>query len=461
MPSFFAARDKGKFREFAYFANSKPITLQIIPRIQAQCLWLDSARHCAYPGMMQTRPAVRFLDPGTPPHIITLVLIAGLGAMNMTAILPSLPAMTAHFDTTYGVMQLAVSGYLLVTAGLQLLIGPLSDRYGRRSVVIGSIAIFLIATIGCLLAPTAEVFLFFRMVQATVAAGLVLSRAIVRDMVPQDEAASMIGYVTMGMALVPMVAPMIGGALDEAFGWQATFWFLTLAGAGIGFLVLRDLGETASGEGKSFAAQFRDYPELFRSRRFWGYVFTAAFASGAFFAFLGGAPLVATEVYGLTTFWAGVGFGAPAIGYAFGNFLSGRYSVRFGINWMIRTGAIVSTAGLLVATLIALFGFSNAVLFFTFCTFVGLGNGMIIPNSSAGMLSVRPHLAGTASGLGSAIMIGGGAGLSAFAGVVLKWGGGSLPLLILMTLCTALAVVAILYVIEREKVVTSSEALPD
>jgi MFS transporter, DHA1 family, multidrug resistance protein len=400
---------------------------------------------------MTERPVVRFLDRSTPPHILTLVLMAGIGAMNMSAFLPSLPAMTAYFDTRYEVMQLSVSLYLAVTAVLQLIIGPISDRYGRRPLTLGCLAIFVLASIGCILSPTIELFLVFRMIQGAVAVGLVLSRAIVRDMVPQNEAASMIGYVTMGMALVPMVAPMIGGGLEQAFDWHATFWFLTIAGLAVLALCWVDLGETASGSGKSFGEQVREYPELLTSRRFWGYVFTSAFASGAFFAFLGGAPLVASEIYGLSAFWAGVGFGAPAIGYALGNFLSGRYSVRFGVNWMVRAGSLVAAGGLGVATVLALVGIDSAILFFGFCTFVGLGNGMVIPNASAGMLSVRPHLAGTASGLGSAIMIGGGAGLSVFAGVALGWGDSSLPLLLIMTVSVLLALGSILYVMYREK----------
>jgi DHA1 family bicyclomycin/chloramphenicol resistance-like MFS transporter len=172
----------------------------------------------------------------------------------------------------------------------------------------------------------------------------------------------------------------------------------------------------------------REYPELLTSRRFWGYVFAAAFASGAFFAFLGGGPYVASEIYGLSSFWSGVGFGAPAIGYAAGNFISGRYSVLIGINRMILWGTILTACGLIVLVLLTAAGLGSAALFFGFVTFVGLGNGMTIPNASAGMLSVRPHLAGTASGLGSAIMIGAGAAMSVFAGVVLGLGTTSLPL---------------------------------
>jgi DHA1 family bicyclomycin/chloramphenicol resistance-like MFS transporter len=272
----------------------------------------------------------------------------------------------------------------------------------------------------------------------------------VRDTVPQNEAASMIGYVTMGMALVPMVAPMIGGALDAAFDWHATFIFLLAGGIGVLALCWADQGETSTGSQMNFRDQFREYPELLRSRRFWGYVFSAAFASGAFFAFLGGAPWVASNVYGLSSFEAGIGFGAPAIGYAIGNGISGRFSVRFGVNWMVRTGATIAVVGLSAATLLAIAGLDNAYIFFGCCTFVGLGNGMVIPNASAGLLSVRPHLAGTASGLGSFFMIGGGAALSVIAGIVLKFGGGSLPLLLLMTTSVIFGLFSVLYVIKRE-----------
>ena len=142
---------------------------------------------------MNTAPIVRFLDRTTPPHVSTLILIAGISALNMSIFLPSLNHMAAYFDTSYAVMQLSLSGYLAVTALLQILIGPISDRYGRRPVVLVAMAIFVVATIGAMLSQTVEVFLAFRMLQGAVAVAMVLSRAIVRDMVPQEEAASMIG----------------------------------------------------------------------------------------------------------------------------------------------------------------------------------------------------------------------------------------------------------------------------
>ncbi len=394
---------------------------------------------------------VQFLDRATPPHIVTLVLLAGLSAMNMSILLPSLPAMTEDFGTDYAVMQLTVSLYLATTAVVQLFIGPLSDRYGRRPVVLWAIALFLLATLGCLLAPNATTFLAFRMAQASVAVGLVLSRAIVRDVYPQNEAASRIGYVTMGMSLVPMVAPMIGGALDELFGWHAIFYFLIASGLALFWLCWRDQGETAPDLGSSFSQQFRDYPELLTSPRFWGYALCAAFTSGAFFAFLGGAPLTADHIFQLTPFWTGICLGAPAIGYMFGNFLSGRLAARTGINPLILWGTAITTVGMAVSLCLGLAGLQGPFLFFGLVTTLGIGNGLVIPNTSAGLLSVRPQLAGTASGLGGFIMIGGGAALSVLAGHMLEEATTPLPLQWLMFLSSALSLLAMLIVLRREQ----------
>lgn len=401
--------------------------------------------------MSAARPVVRFLDRKTPPHIVTLVLVTGLSALTMNVFLPSLPGMTAWFHTDYRLMQLSVSLYLGMSALLQIVIGPVSDRYGRRPVLLWSVVIFLIATLGTLLAPDAGSFLVFRMAQAVIAAGMVLGRAAVRDMVPEAEAASMIGYVTMGMAIVPMIGPMIGGVLDEVFGWQANFVLLLVFGLAVLWLVWTDMGETAAAGRRGFAAQLRQYPELLTSPRFWGYSLAAAFLSGSFFAYLGGAPFVGSEVFHLSPAVLGIGFAAPSVGYAFGNYLSGRFSTRIGINPMVLIGTMTTTTGLGLLTLLELAGLNSAWVFFAMITSVGLGNGMALPNANAGMLSVRPELAGTASGLGGAIMIGGGAGLSALAGWALGLGGGALPLVALMFASAALAVVMILLVIRRTR----------
>jgi DHA1 family bicyclomycin/chloramphenicol resistance-like MFS transporter len=295
------------------------------------------------------------------------------------------------------------------------------------------------------------------MCQAVVAVAMVLSRAAVRDMFEQDKAASMIGYVTMGMAIVPMVSPMIGGVLDEIFGWKANFWALFLLGALTLWLAWSDMGETAVKSGKTLGAQFAEYPELLTSPRFWGYSLAAGFCSGAFFAYLGGGPFVGSVVFGMTPFWVGIFFGAPAVGYFFGNMLTGIFAQRVGVNKLVLIGSIINASGVFVSLCIFLAGHGSPLSFFGLMTFVGLGNGLVIPNATAGMLSVRPHLAGTASGLGGAIMIGGGAALSALAGATLSDGTGAYPLLYIMLGTALAAVVSILAVYRRERLMGGQE----
>ncbi|MEM9854852.1 MAG: multidrug effflux MFS transporter [Pseudomonadota bacterium] len=393
---------------------------------------------------------VRYLDKSTPPHLSTLILVAGLSALGMNIFLPSLPGMTAYFETSYAVMQLSVALYLAFNAGVQLVIGPLSDRFGRRPVLLIGIALFMLATLGCIFAPSVEVFLIFRMAQAAIVVGMVLSRAIVRDLVEQDQAASMLGYLTMGMSIVPMLGPAVGGFLDDAFGWRANFWLLFLIGAAFFALTWFDLGETAPARGTRFRDQVRDYPALLTSPRFWGYSLAATFSSGAFFAYLGGAPYVGAAVFGLSPSELGIYFGAPAIGYFLGNWISGRYSIRLGVNTMVLYGACLCAGGMV--TLLALFGagIQSVLLFFGFMTFVGLGNGMVLPNATAGMLSVRPKLAGAASGLGGSMMLGGGAALSAVAGAALGNGATAIPLIAIMSATSLCAVAAIVFVKLRE-----------
>ncbi len=400
---------------------------------------------------MQNTTKPRYLDRASPPHISTLIMITGLSALVLSVFLPALPEMAEHFGTDYRLMQLSLALYLGASALIQLFIGPISDRFGRRPVILTASALFLLATLGCIFAPNITVFLVFRTAQAVIAINMALSRAVVRDMVPDAQAASMIGYVTMAMSLAPMVGPFFGGLLSSYFGWTASFWLLFILGCMVLVLAWRDLGETATTRSTSFAAQFRQYPELLLSRRFWGYCLSSAFAAGAFFAYLGGAAFIGSELFGMNAVWIGLSFGAVTSGYMLGNFISGRFSIRFGINRMILAGTSIATIGISISLLLFWLGLGSSGVFFSFMVPIGLGNGMTLPNASAGMLSVRPHLAGTASGLGGAILIGGGAALSALSGAFLTVETGAMPLLVIMTLSSLAATVAILYVIRRER----------
>ncbi|MEM6464879.1 MAG: multidrug effflux MFS transporter [Pseudomonadota bacterium] len=391
------------------------------------------------------------LNRHSPPGLYTLVALSGVGALNMNLFLPSLPAMADAFGTEYGVMQLAVSAYLALTALWQVVLGPLSDRFGRRPVMLWGVGVFVLASIGCVLSTTVESFLFFRMVQATIVAGLALSRAIVRDMVSEDKAAAMIGLMTMFMAVMPMVGPSIGGVLEQTFGWQANFVCLTLVGAAVFALTLADLGETNTQKSASFGAQFRSYPELFGSVRFWGYTATASFASGVFFTFLGGAPYVASRILGMTPTQVGLGFATVALGYLMGNFTTSRVSERFGVLKMITMGSILAFLGTLLALGAFIAGFAHPISLFGPMLVVGWGNGMTLPSAMAGMVSVRPQLAGSASGLGGALMVGGGAALAAITGGLLSDSLSAMPLLSMMGACGLLGILSAIWVVQVER----------
>lgn len=393
----------------------------------------------------------KYMDRRTAPHLSTLILLASMTALTMNIFLPALPQMAVHFDTPYKVMQLSVAIFLAANGILQIFIGALADKFGRRPVTLAGLGIFCIATLGCIYAPNVTVFLIFRVIQAAVAVAMVLSRAVVRDTNTADKAASTMGYVIMGMSVVPMIAPAIGGLISESFGWESTFWVLFAGGVIVTAITWADMGETGTPSGLTMGQQVAEFPELLTSPRFWGYCMASAFSSGAFFAFLGGAPFVASEVFGLSPSVFGFFTAAPAVGYFLGNWITGAAAVKIGMNRMIIWGTLVTTGGLVMAIILTMSGLGGPYVFFGFMTFVGIGNGMTIPSATSGMLSVRPHLAGSASGLGGAMQIGGGAALSAFAGFLLGPGGTELPLLTLMASTGAAGLVAIIIVILRER----------
>ena len=184
-----------------------------------------------------------FLNKNTAPHIFTLIFMSSMSVLSMSVFLPSLPSMTEFFITDYSLVQFSVSWYLACTAVVQLIAGPLSDYFGRRNNVLAALILLILATIGCYFAQTIEAFLFFRVLQASIATLMAISRAIVRDMATPEKAASMLGYVTMGMSVAPMIAPSIGGFFETYYNWQATFLFVIILSIGLSFLCLFDLWE--------------------------------------------------------------------------------------------------------------------------------------------------------------------------------------------------------------------------
>jgi len=391
------------------------------------------------------------MNKTTAPHIITLVLAASLGPLAMNVFLPSLPGMTEFFAVSPAVAQLSVSIYLFAVAALHLLTGPLSDKFGRRPIIIYAFMVMILGTIICIYATTIEWFLFGRVLQGFSSAGLVLSRAIARDISEDSETVRLIAYITMGMSMAPMLGPVIGGYLDEFYGWQASF-YLTLGFAILALLLIYfDLGETNKHKHSSLSSQITEYPELLRSRRFWGYTFSATFSSGAFFIFLGGGPLVADKVFGLSPAEYGLYFMFVSIGYFLGNYVTSKISHQITPPKMIVLGNIVAAAGLSIAVFIEYAGYISPIIFFGFVFFVGFGNGISLPSANAGVVSARPKLAGSASGLAGSIQLGGGGLLAMIAGNIISLESGSITLTLMMLVSLICAYIISLYVVRVEK----------
>ena len=381
-----------------------------------------------------------------PPHLLTLILVTALAVLSLNLFLPSLARIAEDFSVTYAQVNLALGGYLALSALLQLVMGPLSDRFGRRPVMLASMAVFALASIGCVLAESFWTFLAFRLLQGMVVAGQVVSRAAIRDMYSTKEAASKLGYVTMAMALAPMLGPMLGGALDMAFGWRSGFVLYAALGLGLLALCWGDWGETNFQRASTFGKQMQSYPELLTSRRFWGYSLCMAFSIGGFYAFITGAPLVAEAWFDLSPAILGLGIGIITGGFMVGNFVTGRLAQRVSLNTLILAGRLSAILGPVAGLALFAAGLGHELVFFGAAICVGFGNGLTVANASAGLMSVRPHLAGSASGLSGALTVAVGAVMTTLTGILVTPEAAPLIVLAIILGASLCAFAAILYV---------------
>ena len=365
-----------------------------------------------------------------PPHLITLIFLTALSTVSLNMFLPSLAGIATDLGTSYAVASFAVAGYLAVTAVLQLVLGPLSDRIGRRPVLLFALGTFAMASVGCAFATDIWVFLGFRMLQGGVIAGYALSLAIVRDTTSEQKAAGLIGYISMAMALAPMVGPVLGGILDTTFGWRANFVFYALAGTALFVLCWVDLGETKSAQAPRIGVT--GAKELVMVPLFWAYALSSAFSTGAFYIFLTGAPLVAAQEFGVSTAELGFYIGSITVGFMAGGFIAGRSAGTVSPGFLIVGGRVVACGGLFVGIGCVLTGILTPMVYFGCTIFVGLGNGITIPAASAGAMSVKPALSGSAAGLSGALIVAGGAALTTLTSALLPDEGTALFLLLLM-----------------------------
>ncbi|WP_425087575.1 multidrug effflux MFS transporter [Stappia sp.] len=384
--------------------------------------------------------------PQRRPSLPLLVAVSSVSPLALNIYLPSLPVLVDVFGTTAAMVQLSLSLYLAAIAIAQIGIGPLSDRYGRRPVLLWGLGVFLLGSLTCAAATSIEVMLAGRMLQAAGGcAGIVLGRAIVRDLFDRRQSASMIGYVTMGMAVAPMIGPAIGGVLDETFGWRSSSYLMIALGALVLAWAWAELHETnhSRASGGGVCGLVRSYSALSRSQLFWAYTLTSAFTSAVFFSFLGGAPFLAARLFDMSPSAYGLYFIMVAAGYMVGNGISGRFSERLGISRMIFGGNCVLICAVSAIAATFALGFVHPLSLFAPMFVVGIGNGMSLPNAIAGSVSVRPDLAGAASGLTGSLQIGAGAVASALTGWLLSgvlWPGTVWSLILVMALACAGAV---------------------
>jgi DHA1 family bicyclomycin/chloramphenicol resistance-like MFS transporter len=362
--------------------------------------------------------------------------MTAIGPATLNMMVPALPGLTRILDTDAGIVQLTLSLFLLSLATAQLLLGPLSDRFGRRPIVLGGIAITVLASLAGIAASSIHALIAVRILQAIGAAtGIVMSRAIIRDLFDRNRAAAMIGLVTTAMVIAPMVSPMIGGILDTTFGWEAIFIFITCFSAIVWVWAAATLPETRpAGIEHTPGAIARDTRALLGNAKFLGYVLAAALGSAPFFTFLGGGPYIVVTMMGRTSVEFGFWFALTSLGYMAGNFSVSRMSQRFGVDTMIMAGIGVEFAGaILTVILIAIAPDAGPVIVFVPQAIISFGNGLMLPNAIAAAISIRPQAAGTASGITGFTQMSLGAASTQMASVVMSHVATPMPMAWMLT----------------------------
>ncbi|MBX9991486.1 multidrug effflux MFS transporter [Phreatobacter oligotrophus] len=342
-------------------------------------------------------------DPRLAPRALVplLVVLAAIGPMALNLPLPAVPGLARYFETDPGTIQLTITLYLAGMAVAQLVLGPLSDRYGRRPVILGALAVTAAMSLFAALAASAAMLILARVLQSFGAsAGQVIGRAIIRDVFDKDRAASMIGWVTMAMVVAPMISPSIGGLMSETIGWRWVFAATAVIAAVTLALAAIRLPETRAVVSSPTVGQLlRDARDLVRNRMFLGYLLIGALSSVTFFSFVGGAPHATVTLMGQSSTAYGLWFMVNACGYMLGNAVCGRYAARFGSDRLIRWGSVMMLAMALVQFAIALAGWMvHPVWLFLPQAAIAFANGLQLPGAIAGAVSVRPEAAGSASG---------------------------------------------------------------
>ncbi len=339
----------------------------------------------------------------SPLVVVLLTACIAFQAISTDLYLPSLPSIGADLGASAASVQLTLSSFLAGMAGGMLFYGPLSDRFGRRPVLIAGVSLYVAATVVCLISPQIEPLIAARFVQGLGAcAGPVLGRAVIRDVFGAERAARALSYMSMAMSLAPAIGPILGGYLEVAFGWRAAFAVLLafsgLCLAGVIFL-LPETNLHKLPQATRIGPLLRNYRRLLGHRAYCGYVLCASFGYSGIFIFISGSSFVLIDGLGLSPDVYGYCFGAVVFGYMSGAFASARLNKRYGLDRLIAIGITIGIAAGLMAAGFAFAGlYRVAAIVGPFALFLA-GCGMILPNSIAGSLAHFPRIAGTASAL--------------------------------------------------------------
>lgn len=334
--------------------------------------------------------------------IILLAAVSALGPVGMQILLPALPVIKQKFYVTNDVAQLTLSLSMLAIAIGTLVYGPLSDKFGRKRVMLVGIVITIFGSIVCFVADSIMLLISGRFIQAFGGAvGLVLARAIVRDVYGPEEAARVIATLVMVMVVLPMMSPALGGELMQRFGFESVFIVIAFASAiALVFLFLwlpETLAKPVPFEGVK--SMLMTFSKLFASRVFCGYAFCVTFVSVVFFSFISAAPEIMVSVLKRPPTEYGYYFIMIPAGFMTGNYVARHYGRTISIDNMIAIGASIGVIGIVLALLLQTLGMSSPVALFLPIALAVFGNGITLPNAQAAAINEFPEYAGTASGL--------------------------------------------------------------
>jgi DHA1 family bicyclomycin/chloramphenicol resistance-like MFS transporter len=409
------------------------------------------------------KPTGAATDAGGPANsrtmLLLLVLMTGVAPISLYMLVPALPVLATTFGRDISVAQMTVSLYMVGIACSQIIMGPLSDKFGRRPVLLGGIGLMVAASTACIFAETLPQLITARFLQALGgASGMVVSRAIIRDLYSRDRISSMISLVIAVMMIAQMLSPLTGGLLETAFGWRAIFYLITAASLAITIMIALALPETRGDRiaGSSFRG---DIGGLVRSRAFIGYVLCQVLASQIIFAFAGGGPYIVVTQMGRSSAEYGAWFATTGFAYLVGNLFCVRFAPRHSLEKLIWFGLALQLGGSLLNLIWSLTGINQApsVLFGT-QMIVMVANAFVMSNSVAGAISVRPEAAGTASGAMGFLQMGIGALVSQFGAYLGGHSATTLPLTAAIFAISVACASTMFFVVPRRTVVVS-EAL--